>query len=165
MRRRITVTNKPPAYPPSHRHDEHCGCGHEHDKNCACGHDHGHAALHQHEHGTPEQASVLAARRAFASAAPVARDALEAAAVTMLRAVGDACCIDGILPGHAKALVECAEGALSLSLTVADMVDTQALGRWAELTCIGAFTVTVNINLLCGKSVEEEALFKPFAAL
>ena len=163
MKHRFFAANDPPSCPPSHAHDAPCGCGHVHDE--SCGHDHGHAALHPHGHDAPEQASVLAARRAFAPPAPVARRALEDAAVSMLRAVGDACCIDGILPGHAKALIDCAGGALSLSLTLADRVDTQMLDGWAELAHIDAFTVTVNINLLCGKSVGEEAVFKPFIEL
>ena len=160
MKRKFFDKSDPRSCPPNHANTMPCSCGHTHDEACGCGHAHD-----DHAHDAPEQASVLAARRAFAPASPVTRTALEDAAIAMLQTVGDACCIDGILPGHAKALVECAEGAFSLSLTIADQVDTQALGHWNALTQIGTFTVTVNVHLLCGKSVEEDQLFTPFAAL
>ncbi len=132
--------------------DEHCHDHHDH---------HGH---HDH-HDAPEHASVFAAQRSFAPERPVLRTALEAAARALFLSVGESCCIDGILPGHAKGLIETEGAALSLSLTCAGRVDTASLGGWAALETLSAFTVTVNVHLLTPHTLDEERLLAPFQAL
>ncbi|MDO4571914.1 MAG: hypothetical protein Q4C13_00990 [Clostridia bacterium] len=129
-----------------------------HDPHCA-GHPHPHAAK------APEHASVLAVRRAFAPARPVARAALEAAAAAVLRDIGEACCLDGVLPGHAKCLLEADGAMLALSLTMADRVDAQAGGGWVERDALAAFSVTLNVHLVLPHAFSEDALFRPFGAL
>lgn len=141
--------------------DHHCHDPHCHDPNCD-GHHHGHDHAH---HDAPEHAAVFAAQRAYAPAAPVPRALLEQTAQDMFLRIGDACCVEGILPGHAKGLVEVAGGAFSLSLTCQGQVDTGALSGWAALDAVSAFTVTVNVHLIIPHALDGDALFAPFATL
>lgn len=135
----------------------HCDDPHCHDPHCDG---------HHHAHGeAPERASVFAVQRAFLPAAPVPRAKLEESAFALFCGIGESCCVDGILPGHAKGLVETAEGALSLSLTCADRIDADMLGGWAALDTVSAFTVTLNIHLVIPRTFDAEALFAPFTAL
>ena len=134
----------------------HCDDPHCHDPHCDG---------HHHTHEGPEHAGVFAGQRAYTPAAPVSRGALTQAAEAVLLDIGARCCIDGILPGHAKALVEAESGALMLSLTCAGQVDASPSGAWETLGAIPAFTVTLNAHVIGGEPGDEDALFAFFDAL
>ena len=113
---------------PHDHHDHDCACGHDHARTNArgdhnCSHSHGcdddHPRDHARRHGEEAVDNALVLSRSGRLAAPGPLTAGQAVERTkeVLLAVADAVAIEGIVPGHVKALLSHGDVRCTLSVT------------------------------------------------
>ena len=136
-----------------HDHDEHCGCGHEHhhdhDEHCGCGHDH-----HHHGHELGEQiihSAYTFSHEGVLNGEPVtlvdAMDRVEKALLTASERIE----VEGIIPGHLKALLKAGDVHAVLSVTRPGHCD-----RTCPQLPADARTWALTVNLISAVCPEHE---------
>ena len=134
-----------------HHHDDECD-----DPNCTDPHHHHHNNKHE---DLIKDSLIMSRTRSFAPESPVSASALREMGEKTFIHLGDILCVEGVIAGHLKGVIETQNGSLALSLTRAGVVDVTELGGWKELTNVESYSMTVNIMSIVPAELSEDDLF------
>lgn len=146
----------------AHIHEAH----HSHGPGCTCGcHDHHHHG-HVHNdpaHGMVDNALVLSGRWTIHLPQPRTAGEVADSVAGRLTALARPLAVDGMVPGHVKALIECGGISAALSVTRLGTVDSAWGAGWKADALVRGYDVTVNVlSLLNTRAVTREELDRLF---